>query len=116
MANDADNAYDSLNYQEPYSAGYASMWEETTFGEKRLFEISRLEGQPLGLTIVDYPIEIIVQSVQEGSPADLDGLGWYTWFDFTLNSWKIHKYINIKSWGSKLRQCNFEYCSFSIRP
>ena len=78
MANDADDAYDSLNYQEPYSAGYASMWEETSFGEKRLFEISRLEGQPLGLSIVDYPIGIIVQSVQEGSPADLDGPGWYT--------------------------------------
>ena len=68
-------AYDSLNYQDPYSPVYSSMWEQATFGKKRLVEITRMEGEPLGLSIVDYPIGIVVQSVQEGSPADLDGPG-----------------------------------------
>ena len=46
-------------------------FDHVTLGPKRFVEINRSPNEPLGVSIVDYAIGIIIQSVKQGSAADL---------------------------------------------
>ena len=75
--------FSTNTFVSPYASSVQSQepsFEQMTLGPKRFVEIVKAENESLGISIVDYAaIGIIVQSVREGSAADLKGEG--TCFD-----------------------------------